>query len=153
MEFHFLENKFYNEGNIQVGVAREESEDLESDKMTTLEDELPGLQNGVTSSSSAPIEVEQSGFEVELTGKNFEQGHDQLQAPIQTVNDDDEVVMQQDDLENYNLTRDRVRREVRAPKRFGYADIVAYALQAVGEEHQTRVMSDVSRLVLPRTFD
>jgi hypothetical protein len=36
MEFHFLENKFYNEEKIQVGVAGEESEDLESDKMTTL---------------------------------------------------------------------------------------------------------------------
>ncbi|TXG67707.1 hypothetical protein EZV62_008982 [Acer yangbiense] len=83
--------------------------------------------------SNAPIEVEQSGFEVELTGKNFEQDHDQLQVPVQSVNDSDEVVVQYNDLEDYNLTRDRVRREVRAPNRFGYADIVAYALQVAGE--------------------
>ncbi|TXG57404.1 hypothetical protein EZV62_018717 [Acer yangbiense] len=87
----------------------------------------------VTSSSNTPIEVEQSGFEVELTGKNFEQNHDQLQVPVQSVNDSDEVVVQHDDLEDYNLTRDRVRREVRAPNSFGYADIVAYALQVTGE--------------------
>ncbi|KAK0575589.1 hypothetical protein LWI29_003299 [Acer saccharum] len=97
------------------------------------EDELPGLKNSITSSSNTPIEVEQSGFEVELTGKNFEQDHDQLQVPVQSVNDSDEVVVQHNDLEDYNLTRDRVRREVRAPNRFGYADIVAYALQVAGE--------------------
>ncbi|KAK0588500.1 hypothetical protein LWI29_001670 [Acer saccharum] len=96
------------------------------------EDELPGLKNSVTPSSNTPIEVEQSGFEVELTGKNFEQNHDQLQVHVQSVNDSDEVVVQHDDIEDYNLTRDRVRREVRAPYRFGYADIVAYALQVTG---------------------
>ncbi|TXG72438.1 hypothetical protein EZV62_001017 [Acer yangbiense] len=40
-----------------------------------------------------------------------------LQVLVQSVNDSDEVVVQHDDLEDYNLTRDRVRREVRAPNR------------------------------------
>ncbi|KAK0576902.1 hypothetical protein LWI29_025080 [Acer saccharum] len=116
------------------------------------EDELPGLKNSITSSSNTPIEVEQSGFEVELTGKNFEQDHDQLQVPIQSVNDSDEVVVQHNDLEDYNLTRDRVRREVRAPNRFGYADIVAYALQVAGEVERMRHCLDVLVFVVRKTF-
>ncbi|KAH9668944.1 hypothetical protein KPL70_021590 [Citrus sinensis] len=37
------------------------------------------------------------------------------------------------DLRSYQLARDRVRREVRAPVRYGYADLIAYALLCADE--------------------
>ncbi|KAH9744862.1 hypothetical protein KPL70_003863 [Citrus sinensis] len=39
----------------------------------------------------------------------------------------------QTDLQSYQLARDRVRREVRAPVRYGYADLIAYALLCADE--------------------
>ncbi|KAH9736371.1 hypothetical protein KPL71_018077 [Citrus sinensis] len=39
----------------------------------------------------------------------------------------------QADLQSYQLARDRVRREVRAPVRYGYADLIAYALLCADE--------------------
>ena len=39
-----------------------------------------------------------------------------------------EVEDQGDDLESYQLARDRTRRPRKAPERYGYADLVSYAL-------------------------
>ena len=39
----------------------------------------------------------------------------------------------QADLQSYQLARDRVRREVRAPVRYGYADLITYALLCADE--------------------
>ena len=39
----------------------------------------------------------------------------------------------QADLQSYQLARDRVRREVRALVRYGYADLIAYALLCADE--------------------
>ena len=36
-------------------------------------------------------------------------------------------------MRNYNLTKDRERRPVKAPSRYGYADIMAYAFSVVEE--------------------
>ena len=43
---------------------------------------------------------------------------------------------EQADLRDYNLTRDRKRRSVKTPSRYGYADIMAYAF-SVAEEMDT----------------
>ncbi|KAG8382166.1 hypothetical protein BUALT_Bualt05G0048400 [Buddleja alternifolia] len=40
--------------------------------------------------------------------------------------------LNQDDISEYNLTRDRERRSIKAPSRYGYADVMAYAF-AVAE--------------------
>ena len=37
------------------------------------------------------------------------------------------------DLQTYQLARDSVRREVRAPVRYGYVDLIAYALLCVDD--------------------
>ena len=42
-----------------------------------------------------------------------------------------EVETQEEDLSNYQLARDRTRREIRIPARFDEADIIAYALNIV----------------------
>ena len=43
---------------------------------------------------------------------------------------------EQADLRDYNLTRDRERRLIKAPSRYGYADIMAYAF-SVTEDMDT----------------
>ncbi|KAK0605080.1 hypothetical protein LWI29_022550 [Acer saccharum] len=51
------------------------------------------------------------------------------------LNEENEEVeeYEEEDFENYNLTRDRTRRTIKPPQRYGYADIVAYALHVAGE--------------------
>lgn len=46
------------------------------------------------------------------------------------VNDEEQQVEQihESDIGNYNLTHDRAKNTIKPPKRFGVADIVAYAL-------------------------
>ena len=103
------------------------------------EDELLVLQSDEASLSDSPVEVEQSGFEVELTEKvgewkSFEHT-DQIHTLEQVSRDNDnKEVIQPDDLVDYNLTRDRTRREV--AYKFGYVDIVVDALQVDDEVNE-----------------
>ena len=39
-------------------------------------------------------------------------------------------------IQDYQFTRDRQKRQVRAPERLGYADLIAYALTAAQEVDQ-----------------
>lgn len=42
---------------------------------------------------------------------------------------------------DYMLTRDRVRRQIRPPNKFGYADIIAFALTAASEAYGDEPLS------------
>ncbi|XP_062085979.1 uncharacterized protein LOC133792086 [Humulus lupulus] len=44
-------------------------------------------------------------------------------------------------LHDYRLVRDRVRREIKPPERFGYADLIAYALNVAEEEIEQEPLS------------
>lgn len=44
------------------------------------------------------------------------------------LDDEEEIFYAQDELEGYQLARDRDRRERRAPQRYGYADLISFAL-------------------------
>ena len=52
-----------------------------------------------------------------------------------TADRDNEELAIQHDLSNYQLTRDREKRVIKPPKRYGHADIICYAL-SVAEEIQ-----------------
>ena len=45
------------------------------------------------------------------------------------------------DLQNYQLTRDRVQRERQAPIRYGYADLVAYALTCAADSIEAQPLT------------
>ncbi|TXG55667.1 hypothetical protein EZV62_020923 [Acer yangbiense] len=87
-------------------------------------------------------DTEKFNFEVELPD-NPNEIHEMQQERIEEEGDGqrlDELEPEQEvaaqdvqDLTNYNLARDRVRRDITAPDRYGYADIVAYALEAAEE--------------------
>ncbi|TXG74351.1 hypothetical protein EZV62_002930 [Acer yangbiense] len=70
----------------------------------------------------------EAGFEVELQDDQNDQQHrdaDLIDHTSNQPNDylgDEEVYEEQDDLNNYQLVRDRERRDHRAPVRYGYAD-------------------------------
>ena len=49
----------------------------------------------------------------------------------------EESIEPEDNLRDYQLARDRQRREGRPPTRFGYADFIAYALTAAEEIDST----------------
>ncbi|XP_073153484.1 uncharacterized protein [Henckelia pumila] len=77
-----------------------------------------GKDSQISVNDKLPIEVESSVPDEEA---------DEMQ-------DDDMIASDpKDDLSTYNLARDRTRREIRAPKRFGEADLAWYALTVAGE--------------------
>ncbi|TXG52017.1 hypothetical protein EZV62_021186 [Acer yangbiense] len=92
--------------------------------------------------SGGSNDTEKFNFEVELPD-NPNEIHEMQQERIEEEGDGqrlDELEPEQEvaaqdmqDLTNYNLARDRVRRDITAPDRYGYADIVAYALEAAEE--------------------
>ena len=99
---------------------------------------LVGKQEGAnfetqTSSSSGSNKVQ---FEVETQDviqqeiKIDSNGYDRYNQEAGTRNE-------QSDMRKYNLTRDKERRSVKAPIRYGYAGIMAYAF-SVAEEMETR---------------
>ena len=45
------------------------------------------------------------------------------------------------DLQNYQLTRDRVQRERQAPIRYDYADLVAYALTCAADSIEVEALT------------
>lgn len=60
---------------------------------------------------------------VEHTGPSLGQ-----QEPKTHVQEDRQRVLNQGELDDYVLSRDQERREIRHPVRFGYDDLIAYAL-------------------------
>ena len=52
-------------------------------------------------------------------------------------NDDNDTdqrpITRESSLQRYRLARDRIRREVRPPERFGYTDLIAYAFNVAEE--------------------
>ena len=53
--------------------------------------------------------------------------------PETSVVDTDQVASESEEEDDYQLVRDRKRRAIRPPARFGYVDLIAYAL-SVAEE-------------------
>ena len=49
---------------------------------------------------------------------------------------DNEEMATHHDLSNYQLTRDREKRVIKTPKRYGHADIICYALSVAEEKEQ-----------------
>lgn len=72
-------------------------------------------------------------FEVELTGNK--------DADVKDINDPEEERIEeateqpagQSFIQDYQLTRDREKRKVKAPERLGYVDLIAYALTTAHE--------------------
>ncbi|MCI78075.1 hypothetical protein A2U01_0099345, partial [Trifolium medium] len=65
-------------------------------------------------------------FEVEPSTDEKEEEEDQTPIPEESGSDETTY-------SDYQLARDRDRRVIRAPKRFGYADLICYALNAAEE--------------------
>ena len=66
-------------------------------------------------------------FEVEIKDKH---------AETQVVNwsfDEEEYGEKQQEGDGYMLARDRTRREIKSPKRYGYVDLIRFALVAASE--------------------
>ncbi|KAG8377259.1 hypothetical protein BUALT_Bualt08G0009600 [Buddleja alternifolia] len=66
-------------------------------------------------------------LEVELTDEYEEEEHESRRSDLNEDRDD------QVDLNTYSLIRDRQRRPMKAPTRYGYADVMAFAF-AIAEE-------------------
>ena len=65
-------------------------------------------------------------------------GHERVASDSEDmVNTEDQdtesPTLQQTDLQDYQLARDRERRQTRAPDRLGYADLIAFALVSADE--------------------
>ena len=69
------------------------------------------------------------GFEVKRPRKVHE---DTFEQPIQEEEQEQEFVEEQEHIppaqQQYNLARDRARRQIRPPYRYAHADIVSFAL-------------------------
>ena len=71
-------------------------------------------------------------FEVELS--NHHETHEA--ADSSEINDESEAqdaTQLESQLQSYQLARDRVKRPTRPPRRYGYADLITYALEAAYE--------------------
>ncbi|KAH9762600.1 Integrase catalytic domain-containing protein [Citrus sinensis] len=73
-------------------------------------------------------------IKVELTRKTGDAtSYETSEDEERDAEDFDEVSEKQTTLHDYQLARDRERREIRAPKKYAYADLIAYALTAAHE--------------------
>ena len=99
------------------------------------ESEMLKNQTSAQSTIQKILGAETPHFEVELSktedGKNTShtgetQGSDETSAQT----------LEHISIQDYQLTRDRQKRQVRAPERLGYADLIAYALTAAQEVDQ-----------------
>ena len=67
---------------------------------------------------------------------NFEVETEDKHAETQAVNwplDEEKFEEEEQEEANYVLARDRTIREIKQPKRYGYADLIAFALVAASE--------------------
>ncbi|KAE8715970.1 hypothetical protein F3Y22_tig00110156pilonHSYRG00076 [Hibiscus syriacus] len=92
------------------------------------ESKMANLQSYVTKNSvtkeGIPIEVElhqQQTMADQRTGVHDQDGENQQEPELETR------------LDNYNLVRDRQRRTIRPPDRYGHADLISYALNIAEE--------------------
>ncbi|KAH9678917.1 hypothetical protein KPL71_025907 [Citrus sinensis] len=73
-------------------------------------------------------------IKVELTGKSGDTtSYEASDDEERDVEDSDGTSENQTTLHDYQLARDRERREIKAPKKYAYADLIAYALTAAHE--------------------
>lgn len=87
-------------------------------------------------------------FELEVEPKGDKETQPKTSQPVETEQIDDPGSQGQDqsELQDYNLTRDRVRRDIRAPKRYGYADMISYALQVAEDLNNDKPRSFVEAM-------
>ena len=71
------------------------------------------------------LKVEFFGHQIEASNNE-----DKMHTEVQ---DTESPTLHQSDLQAYQLARDRVRRPTRAPDRFGYANLIAFALVSADE--------------------
>ena len=71
--------------------------------------------------------------EVELSDSTPNYDHVDPSATNEQPEQETESVSDQSDLQEYNLTRDRARRVIKPPDKYGFADLISYAL-TVGSE-------------------
>ncbi|KAH9669014.1 hypothetical protein KPL70_021617 [Citrus sinensis] len=92
-----------------------------------------GLQDNPAANKRSGSETSKVKVEL-LTDKSSEKEAASDDERATAESEEHEVSeLPQADLQNYQLARDRVRREVRAPVRYGYADLIAYALLCADE--------------------
>lgn len=93
-------------------------------------------ENDLYKSPRSPIDqlsdqkdLERFDLEVEPWGDKDAQLEDDQTA--ETDRAEEQILPEEDQPapQDYNLTRDRVRRNIKPPQRYGYADMISYALQ------------------------
>ncbi|TXG48538.1 hypothetical protein EZV62_024413 [Acer yangbiense] len=107
------------------------------------EDELPGLLPATqTKDKDAKLE-EKVQIEVEPS-----QDTEPSFSDIPEVNEEqaEEHFEEEDDLQDYLLARDREKRHRKTPQRYGYADVVAYALNTAIEESDEEEMQKMAKV-------
>ena len=88
-------------------------------------------------------------FEVELEGTTQDEAY-KGQGTSDWLEQEKGTSAYQDDLRDYNLTRDRKRRSVKAPSRYGYADFMAYAFTVTKELIEDEPKSYLKLLIVKR---
>ncbi|KAK0594515.1 hypothetical protein LWI29_001940 [Acer saccharum] len=106
--------------------------------VTFKKDELLGLHPATQHQSEDAQSIEKVQIKVEpsqVAEPNFsdipEQNEEQIEQNFE----------EQGNLQNYLLARDRERRQSRVPQKYGYADVVAYALNTAMEESNLESLS------------
>ena len=103
------------------------------------ESEMLGLAKDGESSSGGEVDKETFDLGIEDNPRKKEtqeEHHDTQMAQEQldeVVAHTNEEVVDVDNLHDYNLARDRERRQSKAPVRYGFADCIAYALEVAEE--------------------
>ena len=80
---------------------------------------------------SKETDSEKLNFEVETEDKHAET--QTVNWPLNKEKSEEEEEEQEQEEAGYVLARDRTRREIKQPKRYGYADQIAFALVAANE--------------------
>ena len=105
------------------------SKSIISRDVTFREDEM--YMKKASSGQSTSEEGENARFKVELLVKSCPEIEEA--AEIEEPDHVDYAPVQEEELESYQLTRDRPRRHTRPPERYGFADIMSYALTVAKE--------------------
>ncbi|TXG66911.1 hypothetical protein EZV62_008186 [Acer yangbiense] len=114
--------------------------------VTFKEDELLGLQPATQNQSEDAQSIEKVQIEVEpsqVTELNF------YDIPEQNEEQTGQNFEEQDNLQNYLLARVRKRRQLIVPKKYGYADVVAYALNTAMKESDLEPLSYHQAMKIP----
>lgn len=109
--------------NINARTSSHQLENPQQTESTQVEVELTNQQEPETNTDEPEYEPEHTTTNTELDGEN--------------ENEKNIDHVQQDDLAQYQLARDKTRREIRPPARFNYADLFYTALLAGVEIQRT----------------